>query len=328
MEGKMTTRTNGLCAIGAAVALTIVTMSSSATAQRASRSTTSACRTGAKPTAKCPAKTTRSSTRIPISKEPVTKTDSAAGRIDTTMVQQTKVDTTIVTPVVVDTTTMKDTTTVVTPPPPPPPPAETTVVAPPLVVRHYGNGFYVGVGGGMNVPTGAIRDAYDPGFNVTVPIGWDAPTGPLGLRLDLSYNQLDARSALRNNGNAVTTTSTNPQIWSAMADAKFRLPFTGRFIGGATTGLYAIGGVGAHYLRNYSSTFGLTNPSTNINDQGLQAASLQDNGSLWRMGANVGGGISFGFGSTELFVESRYVHIFTKDQATSYVPIILGLSIR
>jgi len=318
----MRIRNNGISAMGVAVALTMIAMSASM-----AQSTNTTCRAGAKPTAKCPAKMTRSSTRIPISKEPMTRTDTAAGTVDTTIIQPTKVDTTTVTPVIVDTTTMKDTTTV-TPPPPPPPPAETTVVAPPVVMRHYGNGFYFGVGGGMNVPTGAVRDAYDPGFNVTVPIGWDAPTGPLGLRLDLSYSQLDARTALRNNGNAITTTSVNPQIWSAMADAKFRLPFTGRFVGGATTGLYAIGGIGAHYLRNYSSTFGVTNPATNINDQGLQTASLQDNGSLWRMGANVGGGVSFGFGSTELFVESRYVHIFTKDQATSYVPIILGLSFR
>jgi opacity protein-like surface antigen len=323
----MSIRNNGVCATGVAVALTVM-MASTAVAQSTSDSTKTTCRAGAKPTAKCPAKTTRSSTRIPISKEPVTKTDSAAGRVDTTMAQPTKVDTTVVTPVPVDTTTIKDTTTVVTPPPPPPPPAETTVVAPPMVVRHYRNGFYIGIGGGTNVPTGAIRDAYDPGFNVTVPIGWDAPLGPLGLRLDLSYNQLDARSALRNTGNAVAVTSTNPQIWSAMADAKFRLPFTGRFIGGATTGLYAIGGVGAHYLRNYSQTFGVTNPNTNINDQGVQTATLTDNGSLWRMGANVGGGLSIGLGSTELFVESRYVHIFTKNQATSYVPIILGLSFR
>jgi hypothetical protein len=325
----MNMRNNGLCATGVAVALTMMVMSSSAIAQSTRDSTRATCRAGAKPTAKCPARTTRSSKRIPISKEPVARTDTAAGTVDTTMV--TKVDTTTVTPVpvdtttVTDTTTMRDTTTVVTPPPPP---AETTVVAPPMIVRRYGNGFYFGIGGGTSVPTGAIRDAYDPGFNVTVPIGWDAPLGPLGLRLDLSYNQLDARSALRNTGNAVAVTATNPQIWSAMADAKFRLPFTGRFIGGATTGLYAIGGIGAHYLRNYSQTFGVTNPSTNINDQGVQTATLQDNGSLWRMGANVGGGLSFGFGSTELFVESRYVHIFTKDQATSYVPIILGLSFR
>jgi hypothetical protein len=326
----MKTRNNGLCAAAVAAAMTMLVMSSSAIAQSSSTSDTTkvVCRTGAKPTAKCPTKTARSSTRIPISKEPVTKTDTASGTVDTTMVQPTKVDTTTVVPVPVDTTTKVDTTTVVTPPPPPPPPAETTVVAPPMMIRHDGNGYYIGVGGGTSVPTGAIRDAYDPGFNVTVPIGWDAPLGPLGLRLDLSYNQLDARSALRNTGNAVAVTATNPQIWSAMADAKFRLPFTGRFVGGATTGLYAIGGIGAHYLRNYSSTFGVTNPNTNINDQGVQTATLQDNGSLWRMGANVGGGISFGFGSTELFVESRYVHIFTKDQATSYVPIILGLSFR
>jgi opacity protein-like surface antigen len=315
-------------AMGVAVALTIAVTASSAIAQSTSDSTKITCRAGAKPTAKCQATMIRSTTRIPISKEPV-RTATAAGTVDTTMVQPTKVDTVIPTPVPVDTTTMRDTTTIVTPPPPPPPPLpETTVVAPPMVVRHYGNGFYIGVGGGTSVPTGAIRDAYDPGFNVTVPIGWDAPTGPLGLRLDLSYNQLDARSSLRNNGNAIATTSTNPQIWSAMADAKVRLPFTGRFVGGATTGLYAIGGVGAHYLRNYSSTFGLTNPNTNINDQGVPAASLSDNGSLWRMGANVGGGISFGFRTTELFVESRYVRIFTKDQATSYVPIILGFSFR
>lgn len=327
----MNMRNNSVCATGVAVALAMMTMSSSAIAQSNSDTTRATCRAGAKPTAKCPARTTRSSTRIPITKGPVTRTDTAAGSVDTTMVQPTKVDTTTVTPVPVDTTTVRDTmtirdtTTVVTPPPTPP---ETTVTAPPMIVRRYNNGFYFGIGGGTSVPTGAIRDAYDPGFNVTVPIGWDAPLGPLGLRLDLSYNQLDARSSLRNTGNAVAITPTNPQIWSAMADAKFRLPFTGRFIGGATTGLYAIGGVGAHYLRNYSTTFGVTNPNTNINDQGVQAATLQDNGSLWRMGANVGGGLSFGFGSTELFVESRYVHIFTKNQATSYVPIILGLSFR
>jgi hypothetical protein len=141
---------------------------------------------------------------------------------------------------------------------------------------------------------------------------------------------MHARSTFRSSDNvpsAVALTTVNPQIWSAMADLKLRLPFSGQFAG-ATTGLYAIGGVGAHYLRNYSSTFGVTNPSTNINETGLQTASLNDNGSLWRFGANAGGGISFGLGKTELFVESRYVRVFTSAQRTNYVPVIVGLSLR
>ena len=111
-----------------------------------------------------------------------------------------------------------------------------------------------------------------------------------------------------------------------MADVKLRLPFSGQFAG-ATTGFYAIGGVGAHYLRNYGSTFAVTNPGTNISDEGT-SVSLNDNGSLWRFGANAGGGISFGLGKTELFVESRYVRLFTSHERTNYVPIVVGLSFR
>jgi hypothetical protein len=119
----------------------------------------------------------------------------------------------------------------------------------------------------------------------------------------------------------------NPQIWSGMADLKLRLPFSGQFAG-ATTGFYAIGGVGAHYLRNYGTTFAVTNPGTNLTDQGQQAVSLNSNGSLWRFGANAGGGVSLGLGKTELFVEGRYVRIFTSTERTNYVPIVVGLSFR
>jgi hypothetical protein len=111
-----------------------------------------------------------------------------------------------------------------------------------------------------------------------------------------------------------------------MADVKLRLPFNGQFAG-ATTGFYVLGGAGAHYLRNYGSTFGVTNPNTNVSDEGT-SASLGDNGSLWRFGANAGGGLSLGFGKTELFVESRYVRLFTSHERTNYFPIVVGLSFR
>jgi len=144
----------------------------------------------------------------------------------------------------------------------------------------------------------------------------------------VTYNNFNARSTLRDNATTTALTTTNPQIWSALADAKLRLPFTGRFLGGATTGLYLIGGGGVHWMRNYSSTFGVTNPGTNINDQGSQAATLSDNGSLVRLGMNAGAGVTLGLGSTELFVESRYVRIFTSAQRMNYVPILAGITIR
>jgi len=265
-------------------------------------------------------RSTNSSMRIPISKGETV----AAPRVDTLVRVDTvtRVDTVASAPIH-DTVTVyrtADTTTQT---------ASGTVVAP-MVVRHYSNGFYIGIGGGTAMPTGGIREAYNSGYNVSVPMGWDSQTGPLGLRLDLTYDQMHARSTLRatdDPGTAAGLTTVNPQIWSAMADLKLRLPFSGQFAG-ATTGFYVIGGVGGHYLRNYGSTFAVTNPSTNITDQGLQATSLNDNGSLWRFGANAGGGISFGLGNTELFVESRYVRIFTSAQRTNYVPIVVGLSIK
>jgi hypothetical protein len=202
-------------------------------------------------------------------------------------------------------------------------------VAAPLVVRRYSNGFYIGIGGGAAMPTGGIRDAYNSGYNVSVPIGWDSQTGPFGLRLDLTYDQFNARSSFRNTTpSAVALTTVNPQIWSAMGDVKLRLPFSGQFAG-ATTGFYAIGGVGAHYLRNYGQTFAVTNPGTNITDEGTVNASLSgEHGSLWRFGANAGGGLSLGFGKTELFVEGRYVRVFTAHDRTNYVPVVVGLSFR
>jgi len=238
--------------------------------------------------------------------------------------------TTVVTPVPVDTTT------VITPPP-----AETTIVVPPpMAVRHYGNGFYFGVGGGASMPTGGTSDAYKTGYNITVPFGWDAPLGPLGIRADIGYDQFQARSVFKTAGagTAAALTNINPQVWSANADAKFRFPFVGRFLGGATTGLYALGGVGTSYFRNYDRTFAVTNPNTNSNSTTtttlygdsavVTTVPSSSYGSLWRFDANVGGGLSLAFGNTELFVESRYIRAFTSPQRLNWVPIILGVTFR
>lgn len=44
---------------------------------------------------------------------------------------------------------------------------------------RFGNGFYIGVGGGASIPTGNLHDGgYDTGWNVTVPIGWQSRSTP------------------------------------------------------------------------------------------------------------------------------------------------------
>jgi hypothetical protein len=263
--------------------------------------------------------TATSSERIPIHKEAAAAPAPMPDTTTVAVVTPAPVDTTTVVAVApVDTTTVVDTSTAA------------GTVGPIMRPRRFTNGFYIGLGAGAAMPAGGARDAYNTGLNVSVPFGWDAPLGPLGFQGDLTYNNFGARSSFRDNGpgDAVALTTVNPQIWSAMADAKFRLPFTGRFIGGGTTGFYLIGGGGVHYIRNYSSTFAITNPATNINDNGVQSANLSSNGSLTRFGVNGGGGVTFGFGATELFVEARYVRMFTSSERTSYVPIVAGLTFR
>jgi len=201
-----------------------------------------------------------------------------------------------------------------------------------MPVKHYGNGFYIGLGAGAGIPTEAIREAYDPGLAVQVPIGWDAPTGPLGIRANLGYTRLDPRKTFRSTGSttgigfgssgSAFVANNNAQIWSALADLKLRFPFNGRYEG-ATTGLYAVAGGGVNYFHDYNTTFALTNPEFN---NGSTVTSTKS--SLTRGALNAGGGLSLGFGMTEVFLESRYVTTFTEGRRASYVPIVLGLTFR
>jgi hypothetical protein len=245
----------------------------------------------------------KSSTRIPLSKEPVAP----------------------------DSVRRDSTPTAAAAPAPEPTPApvayrsDSTYYAPapsPTVRRwRYGNGFYVGVGGGAGIPTGAIRNAYDTGIGVQVPIGWDAAYSPVGFRLNLGYTRLGARSSFRNGlVSPAFLPEQDPQIWSALADAKLRIPFARNFFG-ASSGLYAIAGGGVNHFRHYNTTFALTNPEfTNNPIPTIQSESMT------RLALNAGGGVSWAFRVTEVFLESRYVTTFMPNERASYVPIILGVN--
>jgi len=200
-----------------------------------------------------------------------------------------------------------------------------------MPMKRYGNGLYFGISAGASVPVQGINNAYDVGYAVDVPIGWDAPTSPLGFRIDLGYTRLGSRNTFRTGPTYVVDGQTqtaslatnSAQIWSALANAKLRLPFFGHFGGGATSGLYAVGGVGVNHFRNYNQTFALTNPE--FNDNGTISSSRE---TLTRVALDAGGGVSWGFGTTEVFLESRYVTALTANRRASYVPILLGLTFR
>lgn len=316
----MTRITRAMCAMGLAAAF----VASTAGAQQTGTDTTTVRRDTARTTG------ATSTQRIPVRKDrsygtqSTTSTGAVAGR-DTTMRDTSMMrDTTMMHhPTMHDTSMMRDTTmrdttmmgrdttgmmhdtttmttdTVAT---------TTTTTTEPLPTATgigigrggmFGNGFYIGIAGGGTMPTGDFADAYNTGWNVTVPIGWQSMTTPWGARLDLSFNKI--------NGDTFGGTDfEDGNIWSAMLDLTAQWP-----VGGTGTGFYLVGGGGVHHFRDF--------------DVRTSSTTTTEFESETKFGWNGGAGISFGFGSTDLFVEARYVNVFTDGPDAQYVPIVLGL---
>jgi hypothetical protein len=178
---------------------------------------------------------------------------------------------------------------------------------------RFGRGFWVGVGGGATVPIGNLHDGgYDTGWNVTVPIGWQSATTPWGLRLDLSYDRLNGSTI----GSApVSVTLSDASVWSGALDLTLQFPF-----GNSGSSFYLMGGGGIHHFTDVGSD----NGSAIID--GTALSSNGDN-TLTKAGVNGGLGLNFGFGRAKLFLESRFVSVFTEGENSNYVPIILGVRV-
>jgi hypothetical protein len=178
---------------------------------------------------------------------------------------------------------------------------------------RFGRGFWVGVGGGASVPIGNLHDGgYDTGWNVTVPIGWQSATTPWGLRLDLSYDRLNGGTLATA---PVSVTLSDANVWSGSLDLTLQFPF-----GNSGSSFYLMGGGGIHHFTDVGSD----NGSAIID--GTALSSSADN-SLTKAGVNGGLGLNFGFGRAKLFLESRFVSVFTEGENSNYVPIILGVRV-
>ncbi|HEY2065637.1 MAG TPA: hypothetical protein VGG84_06730 [Gemmatimonadaceae bacterium] len=200
----------------------------------------------------------------------------------------------------------------------------TTTTQPRMRVRRYRSGLYMGIGGGAGVPTGGIRDGYNTGYTVAVPIGWQPAESPLGFRVDLGYTHLDARSTFRNTGGPIggptgigALALEDPQLYSALANLKLRLVHGWL---GRSSSIYAVAGGGVTYFRHYNTTFARTNPEFN------STTTTTTSESLTRGALDAGGGVAWGWHAAEVFLESRYVTAFMPNERASYVPIILGVN--
>ncbi|MFL5574637.1 MAG: hypothetical protein ACJ79S_01480 [Gemmatimonadaceae bacterium] len=217
------------------------------------------------------------------------------------------------------------------PPPPPPPPApapapppDTTPVAPPpdttarvTTTENMGerrSGWYFGLAGGATFPVSDTKDGWDTGWNIRVPFGWEQPGRVYALNFDVQYDQLNGKDV--NAGLPVlptTITYKDLKIWSGMLDLVLRAPFGAE----RRSSVYVLGGPGIHYVRDFPR---------GVDNFGSPGTLTPNYDNTWRFGLNGGAGVGIGVGKhAELFVEGRYVYVWTPDNKTQFIPVTGGL---
>lgn len=188
-------------------------------------------------------------------------------------------------------------------------------ISPTMSTESYGvrrGGWYVGLGGGPNIPTGSVSDFYKTGFNVEVPIGWQPTSSILGFRVDLGYSRLNGRSA---GTNGLTSQPDDPSIWSGTANLTLDLLKFGESRRGS---LYLVGGGGVFRFSDFNNSDASDNDVT----------SAFKGSPVTKAGVTGGAGLAFPIGGTSLFVESRYTTAYTEGNNTRWVPVVVGLKWR
>ena len=117
-----------------------------------------------------------------------------------------------------------------------------------------------------------------------------------------------------------------------MLDATVDMPFGTN----KTSSFYLLGGGGVHYFPKYGSasnstttpgdTTTTTPPPGGYPQVNYTTTTTADRSSTTRFGLNGGAGLSFGLPQgSAVFLETRYVTVFTKDQRTNYWPLVGGI---
>ena len=148
-----------------------------------------------------------------------------------------------------------------------------------------------GLGAGITVPTGDAGDILDNGYHFQGMLGFKAPMFPVGLRLDVMYHTADVTDVEDVKLNALAGT----------LNAQFEM-------GGMMASPYFTAGLGVYNLK--------------IDFEGVDDDFDVDE---TKAGLNAGAGIKFNLAGFGTFLEARYHHILTEDEATTLIPITFGI---
>jgi hypothetical protein len=204
--------------------------------------------------------------------------------------------------------------------------------------RRFGNkGFFGGFAAGYSGTSGKYGDVYEPGWNITIPIGWQRRAGRWGFRSDFMYDSHGGASVTQE----ITPESIIPTPFSAPAQVTTRYDvedgavWSGNLdvvVDLAKWGLnrlsqfYLIGGGGLHYFEGAKVVQTPLEPLTGATAPAPPSSYKTD--SQTKFGLNGGAGFGFAVGRTSLFIESRYFTAYTDNTNSEWIPVILGVKWR
>ena len=153
----------------------------------------------------------------------------------------------------------------------------------------------VGLGGGVSVPEGDLRDGVSTGWHALGTVALSTLMQPLGLRLDVAYN----RFAVTDEAAAAFGDDGNQTVGSATLNVMYRLPMTD-----SPLSPYLISGLGAY--RTECSLGAGCDPTT-------------------RYGWNVGLGTKLYVVGFRSFLEARYHRTERGESDVHYFPVTFGV---
>jgi len=244
-----------------------------------------------------------STKRIPISKEGQGAGELAPRRVDTVTVYKTDTLRLEAAPAVHDTVQVTNTVTRV----------DTVTLTPPPRPVRLPNGLYFGLAGGVSAPNGALFTPNSAGPSAQAQLGWQGAKQLIGIRGDVNWTKPGEDSRFAG-------LQADPDILNFNADVKLQLPFLTHTFGRTHRfGIYGIGGYTHTMFKNLPMRIDAPN-------NGL--AFSQGSGD-WQHenGWNAGGGLSLGWGRTELFLESRVLAFDPSNAPQSrQIPFMFGMN--